>query len=157
MQEHTGTTAVEKTIRAGVKHPSDILDKVEIEHAPDLSGYVRFETRPTADEILSVDVTDPLLVRWQYGLGRSAVFTSDAKSRWAAAWLGWPGFDKLWTNVFRDLLPHGNESEAVARYDSANQELVVDYRLSNQAQRNPPRPLISTSSAPANFSANRWM
>ncbi len=133
VQEHTGTTAVEKAIKAEIKHPSDLLDKVDMEHAPDLSGYVRFETRPTADEILQVDGMDPLLVRWQYGLGRTAVFSSDAKSRWAAAWLKWPGFDRLWTNIFRDLLPHGNESEAVARYDSANQELVVDYHLSERA------------------------
>jgi Ca-activated chloride channel family protein len=132
VQEHTGTTAVEKPIKAEVKHPSDLLDKVDMEHAPDLSGYVRFETRPTADEILTVE-TDPLLARWQYGLGRAAVFSSDAKSRWAANWLTWPGFDRLWTNIFRDLLPHGNESEAVARYDSANQELVVDYHLSERA------------------------
>jgi Ca-activated chloride channel homolog len=133
VQEHTGTTAVEKPIKPEVKHPSDLLDKVDMANAPDLSGYVRFESRPTADEILAVDQTDPLLVRWQYGLGRAAVFSSDAKSRWAANWLKWPGFDRLWTNIFRDLLPHGNESEAAARYDSANQELVVDYHLSDRA------------------------
>ena len=133
VQEHTGTTAVEKPIKPEVKHPSDLLDKVDAEHAPDLSGYVRFETRPTADEILAVDATDPLLVRWQYGLGRATVFSSDAKSRWAASWVGWPGFDHLWTNVFRDLLPHGNESEAAARYDGANEELVVDYHLSSRS------------------------
>jgi hypothetical protein len=101
--------------------------------APALAGYVRFETKPTADEILEVDEKDPLLVRWQYGLGRAAVFASDAKSRWAASWVGWPGFDRLWTNIFRDLLPHGNESEATARYDAANEEIVVDYHLSNRA------------------------
>jgi Ca-activated chloride channel family protein len=133
VQEHTGTTAVEKPIKAEVKHPSDLLDKVDVEHSPNLSGYVRFETRPTADEILAVDGTDPLLVRWQYGLGRAAIFSSDAKSRWAANWLTWPGFDRLWTNIFRDLLPHGNETEAVARYDGANEEIVVDYHLSGKA------------------------
>lgn len=132
VQEHTGTTAVEKPIKAEIKQTSDLLDKVDVQHAPTLSGYIRFETRPTADEILSVD-TDPLLVRWQYGLGRAAVFSSDAKSRWAANWLTWPGFDRLWTNIFRDLLPHGNESEAAARYDGANEELVVDYHLSGHA------------------------
>ncbi len=118
VQEHTGTTAIEKPIKAEVKHPSDLLDKVDMEHAPTLAGYVRFDARPTADEILAVDATDPLLVRWQYGLGRAAVFSSDAKSRWAASWLTWKGFDRLWTNIFRDLLPHGNESEAVAHYDA---------------------------------------
>jgi Ca-activated chloride channel family protein len=133
VKEHTGTTAIEKPIKAVVKHPSDLLDKVDMATAPTLAGYVRFDLKPTADEVLEVDEKDPLLVRWQYGLGRAAVFASDAKSRWAASWVGWSGFDRLWTNIFRDLLPHGNESEAVARYEAADEELVVEYRLSNQA------------------------
>jgi Ca-activated chloride channel family protein len=132
VQEHTGTTAVEKPIKASVKHASDLLDKVDAEHAPDLLGYVRFETKPTADEILAADGTDPLLVRWQYGVGRAAIFASDAKSRWASSWLTWPGFDRLWTNIFRDLLPHGDESEALTRYDGANEELVVEYHLGSR-------------------------
>jgi uncharacterized protein YegL len=133
VKEHTGTTAIEKPIRAIVKHPSELLDKVDVATAPTLAGYVRFDAKPTADEVLAVDEQDPLLVRWQYGLGRAAVFASDAKSRWAASWVGWNGFDRLWTNIFRDLLPHGNDSEAIARYDAANEELVVEYRLSKQA------------------------
>ncbi|HKD08789.1 MAG TPA: VWA domain-containing protein [Bryobacteraceae bacterium] len=134
VKEHTGTTAVEKPIKALVKHPSDLLDKVDVATAPNLLGYIRFDARPTADEVLEVDEKDPLLIRWQYGLGRAAVFASDAKSRWAASWVGWNGFDRLWTNIFRDLLPHGNESEAVARYDAANEELVVEYHLAAEAQ-----------------------
>ena len=132
VKEHTGTTAIEKPIKAVMRHPSDLLDKVDIASAPTLAGYVRFDLKPTADEILEVDEKDPLLVRWQYGLGRSAVFASDAKSRWAASWVGWNGFDRLWTNIFRDLLPHGNESEAIARYDAADEELVVEYHLASQ-------------------------
>jgi uncharacterized membrane protein/uncharacterized protein YegL len=132
VKEHTGTTAIEKPIKALLKHPSDLLDKVDMATAPTLNGYVRFEPKPTADAVLEVDEKDPLLIRWQYGLGRSAVFASDAKSRWAASWVEWNGFDRLWTNIFRDLLPHGNDSEAIARYDSANEELVVEYHLSKQ-------------------------
>jgi hypothetical protein len=133
VKEHTGTTAIEKPIKALVKHPSDLLDKVDVPAAPTLAGYVRFDLKPTADEVLEVDEKDPLLVRWQYGLGRAAVFASDAKSRWASSWVAWNGFDRLWTNIFRDLLPHGNDSEAIARYDAANEELVVDYHLSSRA------------------------
>jgi Ca-activated chloride channel family protein len=94
---------------------------------------VRYETRPTADAILGVDVRDPLFVRWQYGLGRAAVFTSDAKSRWAANWIGWPGYDRFWQNVARDLLPHAPAIEATAEIDSSSEELVVRYRLARGA------------------------
>jgi len=136
VQEHTGSTAVEKDIRAEVVNGAEILEGVGIESAPPLRGYVRFETKPTAELILRAGAEDPLLVRWQYGLGRAAVFTSDAKNRWAASWVTWPGFDKLWANIFRDLLPHAEASEAAAEFDRAANELVVDYRLG----RNVPEP-----------------
>jgi len=129
VEEHTGMTAVEKQIHPHVVKQAEILEGVDIENSPPLHGYVRFQARPTADTILDADPKDPLLVRWQYGLGRAAVFTSDAKNRWAANWVTWPGFDRLWANIFRDLLPHAPASEATADFDSASNQLVVDYRL----------------------------
>jgi hypothetical protein len=105
-----------------------VLEGVDMTAAPALDGYVRFEARPDADEILKME-KDPLLVSWQYGLGRSAVFTSDAKNRWANSWLTWKDFDRFWTNVIRDLLPHAPPSEAAAEYDPATEELVVNYRI----------------------------
>jgi hypothetical protein len=136
VEEHTGVTAVEKSIQAKILKKAEILEGVGMESAPTLRGYVRFQTRPTADAILEADKGDPLLVRWQYGLGRAVVFTSDAKNRWAVNWVAWPGFDKLWANIFRDLLPHAPQSETTADFDAAASELVVDYRLS----RNVPEP-----------------
>ena len=136
VKEHTGSTAVEKDVHPEVVHRAEILDGVSIETAPPLRGYVRFLARPTTDLILRAGPEDPLLVRWQYGLGRAAVFTSDAKNRWAASWVAWPGFDKLWANIFRDLLPHAESSEAGAEFDRASSELVVDYHLG----RNVPEP-----------------
>jgi len=129
VEEHTGSTAVERDVRAEVVNQTEILDGVDMASAPPLHGYVRFEARPAAELILRTGQEDPLLVRWQYGLGRAAVFASDAKNRWAAKWVDWSGFDKLWANIFRDLLPHAEPSEAGAEFDRASNELVVDYRL----------------------------
>jgi Ca-activated chloride channel family protein len=134
VMEHTGSTAVEKTLRPFIAKNAEILDGVGIDTAPPLKGYVRFISKPTSDTILKVDEMDPLLVRWQYGLGRAVVFTSDAKSRWAADWVTWKGFDKLWTNTFRDLLPHAESGEAKAEYDSASGDLRVNYHLGADAE-----------------------
>ncbi len=134
VEEHTGVTAVEKPITPKVIKQAEILDGVGMDSAPQLKGYVRFVSRPTSDTILMADREDPLLVRWQYGLGRAAVFTSDAKNRWAANWVQWAGFDKLWANIFRDLLPHAPQSETTADFDRASDELVVDYRLSRNVE-----------------------
>jgi len=129
VMEHTGSTAVEKSLHPIVEKNVEILEGVGMDTAPALKGYVRFVPKPSADTILGFDPKDPLLVRWQYGLGRAVVFTSDAKARWAADWVGWKGFDRLWTNVFRDLLPHSETGEAKVDYDSAAGDLVVNYQL----------------------------
>ncbi len=129
VMEHTGSTAVEKTLRAIVGKNAEVLDGVGIDSAPPLKGYVKFIAKPSSDTILKVDQKDPLLVRWQYGLGRAVVFTSDAKSRWAADWVTWKGFDRLWTNIFRDLFPHAEAGEAKVEYDSASGDLLVSYHL----------------------------
>jgi Ca-activated chloride channel family protein len=129
VMEHTGTTAVEQELKPEVVKQTEILDGVNMESAPALKGYVRFETKPSAETILRFGPREPLLVRWQYGLGRAAVFTSDAKTRWAVDWVKWKGYDKFWTNLSRDLLPHVQAAEASVEFDSANSDLVVNYRL----------------------------
>ena len=129
VMEHTGSTAVENALKAEVLKETEILDGVDFTKAPALKGYVRYETKPSAETILRLDRRDPLLARWQYGLGRSAIFTSDAKTRWATDWVSWNGFDKFWTNVARDLLPHARGADASAEYDSANGAINVVYRL----------------------------
>jgi hypothetical protein len=131
VMEHTGSTAVEKPIQPSVARAAEILEGIDMEAAPALRGYVRFIAKPSAETILIVDRKDPLLTRWQYGLGRAAVFASDAKSRWAEAWVSWKGFDRFWANMFRDLLPHTQSGEQRVTFDNANGELVVDYRLAS--------------------------
>ncbi|MDX2150198.1 MAG: VWA domain-containing protein [Bryobacteraceae bacterium] len=133
VMEHTGSTAIEKPLKAEVAKDSEILNGVGIDSAPALRGYVKFIAKDTAETILTLE-KDPLLTRWQYGLGRSAVFASDAKSRWAQNWIGWSGYDRFWGNLLRDLLPHAQAGEAAVQFDSANGELVVDYRLGRHVE-----------------------
>ena len=128
VQEHTGAPAVEKPVVPVVVRQSELLSGVGMETAPPLRGYVRFISKPGADTILKFE-KDPLYVSWQFGLGRSGIWASDAKSRWAERWIGWDGFDRFWLNVFRDLLPHAQSGEATAHYDEASGKLRVEYRL----------------------------
>jgi len=132
VMEHTGSTAIEKPLTPVVMKVAEVLEGTGIETAPALKGYVRFISKPSADTLLTMERKDPLYVRWQYGLGRSAVFASDAKARWAADWVTWPGYDKFWANVLRDLLPHTQPVDASLAYDSATGELIANYQLSRQ-------------------------
>ncbi len=131
VKEHTGSSVTERAVEVKMARPAEILDDLDLEQAGSLLGWVKFEAKPRAEVLLTVgdDPEDPLLTRWQYGLGRAAVFASDAKERWAVNWVRWPGFDRFWTNVARDLLPRSFLSEAAARYDASSDEVVLSYRL----------------------------
>lgn len=48
-------------------------------------------------------MNDPILAHWQAGLGKSAVFTSDAWNKWAARWVGSSVYDKLWAQIIRGV------------------------------------------------------
>ena len=80
------------------------LADIDMESAPFLLGYVMTRPKPTCEVILSTEKGDPLLAWWRYGLGMTAAFTSDAKSRWSAEWMTWEGFGKFWTQVIRHTM-----------------------------------------------------
>src|SRR5690606_17860192 len=110
--EHTGTSVTEREVYPRVARQADILDGVDFRQAGPLLGWVQYESKPRAETLLEIDEEelDPLLVRWQFGLGRSAVFASDAKNRWATNWIGSPLYDRFWANIARDLLPRSQIS-----------------------------------------------
>ncbi|MCC6262258.1 MAG: VWA domain-containing protein [Bryobacterales bacterium] len=130
VMEHTGSTAIEGSVGIHVARETEVTEGIDFTKAPKLKGFVKYETKPSADLLLSLDREDaPLLARWQYGLGRAAVFTSDANGRWAADWLSWEGYDKFWANLVRDLLPRSSPRESSIRYDEARNLLLAEYRI----------------------------
>lgn len=87
-----------------VIQPTAALANIDFDTAPFLLGYVVTRPKPTSQPILATESGDPLLTWWRYGLGMSVAFTSDAKSRWAAEWLTWPGYSKFWAQVIRQAM-----------------------------------------------------
>ncbi|HVY71365.1 MAG TPA: VWA domain-containing protein, partial [Verrucomicrobiae bacterium] len=66
---------------------------------PALLGHVVTELKGRAETPLLAPNGDPLLAHWQYGLGRSVAFTSDARAKWARDWLGWGQYQQFWRQV----------------------------------------------------------
>jgi len=103
-----------------------VLDGVNLDESPFLLGYVVTRPKATSEVILTAETGDPLLCWWRYGLGMSVAFTSDAKSRWAAEWLTWNGYNKFWAQVIRHCMKR-----------SENEGFVVDIQ-----RRGPRRKII---------------
>jgi Ca-activated chloride channel family protein len=84
-------------------NPSPVTDGIDLEGAPALGGYVVVNARPRASVLLAASEEDPLLLTWQFGVGRSAVFASDAGASFGRPWLGWSGRDALFGQLGRFL------------------------------------------------------
>jgi len=74
-----------------------------ISSLPPLLAYCLTDARPLSKVGMRTHKDDPLLATWQYGLGSSLAFTSDAQSRWAQAWVGWEGFEAFWSQAIRSV------------------------------------------------------
>ena len=104
------STLVEEPVRVVVKRSVEALRGIEFAAAPMLRGFANTKARDDAEVLLESASGAPLLVRWQYGLGRAVVFASDAKNRWATDWLHWGGYTKFWGQVTRDVLRRDAQS-----------------------------------------------
>ena len=115
------STIIEEPFTPRLTRPSQATDGIDWSSAPQLGGYVGTAERDalTTPAITSLvtDKDDPLYASWQYGLGRAAAFTSDAKPRWASGWMNWPGFGQFWAQALRDTLRREGASDLTPRVD----------------------------------------
>ncbi len=74
-----------------------------ISSLPPLLAYCLTDARPLSRVGMRTHKDDPLLATWQYGLGSSLAFTSDAQARWAQGWVGWEGFEAFWSQAVRSI------------------------------------------------------
>jgi len=94
---------------------------------PALLAYCLVEPRPLARVSLVSPKDDTVLAQWQYGLGTSYAFTSDAQSKWARRWVGWQGFGSFWSQLLRTAVRRGtsNNYDVRVRQDGPQAEIEV--------------------------------
>jgi len=89
----------EEPFKPQVRALSEIIKGISPQEFPPLLGYVCTTPKGRAEIPLVTQKGDPLLAHWQYGLGRAVAFTSDARAKWAANWMGWDKFRQFWLQV----------------------------------------------------------
>ena len=89
----------EEPFKPQMRAASELVKGIGPREFPQLLGYVCATPKGRAEVPLVTQKGDPLLAHWQYGLGRTVAFTSDARAKWAANWLGWEKFQQFWLQV----------------------------------------------------------
>ncbi|WP_390658131.1 VWA domain-containing protein [Crateriforma spongiae] len=90
--------------------PHPMLDGVD-RVMPRIGGFVLTQTKnsPLAQVLIQSPKPDSpenatILAAWTYGLGRTAVLTTDAGARWASSWTPWNDYEKFHSQLVRWLM-----------------------------------------------------
>ena len=101
-----------------VVFPHPLLDGID-RVLPPISGFVMTQTKdsPLAQVLIQSPKPDSpenatVLAVWTYGLGRTAVLSTDSGTRWAEAWTQWDGYEKFYSQLVRWLMrPTGDNGK----------------------------------------------
>lgn len=85
----------------------------------DLMGYVSTSLKANSELILKTDKDEPLLASWNYGLGKTSAWTSDAGGTWSSSLLASDSGKTMFLNIINDLLI-SNSSEDINISTSQN-------------------------------------
>lgn len=138
------STVEERSAKVVRVRPVEFIDGIDFTHAPHLLGFAKEKARTGSEIILRLDSGEPLLVRWQYGLGRVVAFLSDAKPRWSADWVKWKGYGTLWPQMVRDVSHRDRTVRAGVRPGRDEGESVVYYDVMGDAEKE-----MATANGPA--------
>jgi Ca-activated chloride channel family protein len=134
---------------APVVRARSVLSNVDLSDMPALRGRTAVVLKEAATEVLGTETDDPLLAFWPFGLGRTAVFASDVKDRWASAWLRWRGYGPFFSAVVRAVARQQPEPLAltvtpgVVREGTRTLALAIEARDQEGRYRDLLRPTIN--------------
>jgi uncharacterized protein YegL len=124
-----GTNLVEEPILPVVKQRSSAIAGVNFADAPPLGGHISVKARDTAEVLLATQQGAPLLTRWQYGLGKTILFSSDVKNRWSAQWVQWKDYGKLWSQLVRGVMRQEGSELVRFTLERNEDQAVIDLTL----------------------------
>jgi Ca-activated chloride channel homolog len=142
----------EKAVKPVVKTPG-FLAGLDLTRMPALKGRTATVLKDSALQLVATDEDDPLLAFWPIGLGRTAVFASDVKDRWAADWVKWRGYGPFFTSVVRALerqQPPAATLEVTPgpiHGNSRTIDVALEARSANGDYRNLLNPTVEVSAA----------
>ncbi|MDQ3410970.1 MAG: VWA domain-containing protein [Chloroflexota bacterium] len=106
--------------------PSPILSGFAPAELPLLDGYGFVEAKPDAQVILTSDREDPVLAKWQFGLGRVVAWTADNGVDLAAGWTGWDRAGDFWSAMVRWSLPDPEQRPLMVTITNDGPEATIN-------------------------------
>ncbi len=78
---------------------NELVENLYSKGIPNISGYVATSTKNGAREVITTSEDDPLLSCWQYGLGHSVAWMTNASGTWNEALVAEQDYAQMWKRM----------------------------------------------------------
>ncbi|MBR6402240.1 MAG: VWA domain-containing protein [Eubacterium sp.] len=82
-----------------VNTSNELVSGLYSEGIPHISSYIATTAKPECREIIGTSEEDPLLACWQYGLGSTVAWTTNASGSWASDLAGMQDYAEMWKRI----------------------------------------------------------
>lgn len=110
-----------------ITNSHEIIKGIFDEGSPSLLGYIASTPKSTATVLLQSDREDPILSIWQYGLGRSVAWNSDASGNWSKNFSGWDSYASLWRNIIDWTISQSDLGEDTLNIEQEASSAILTY------------------------------
>lgn len=97
------------------------------EGCPSLLDYIATTAKSTSTVILESEREDPILAVWQYGLGRTVAWTTDAANEWTGNFALWDNYTALWKNMIDWTISDSDLGSDTLEISQSASSITIEY------------------------------
>lgn len=122
---------------------SSLVREAAASGVPSLYGYIAASPKERAQVHMISDTEDPIYATWQYGLGRTAAFTSDGENKWTRDWASWDGYPLLLKNMVNWTMTDMTHEENKLEVTQEGSSLKLSYELGTYGEHSSVEALLT--------------
>ncbi|MCR5214699.1 MAG: VWA domain-containing protein, partial [Eubacterium sp.] len=111
-----------------------IIDGLYQNGISNINGYIATTTKNGAREIISTDQDDPLLSCWQYGLGHTIAWMTNASGSWNPDLSGMEDYPEMWKRMLDYVCMEGSLGQDEVSVYKRRDKLEVSYYASEYSE-----------------------
>ena len=117
-----------------VNTSNELVSGLYSDGIPHISSYIATTAKPESREIISTDEEDPLLASWQYGLGSTVAWTTNASGSWAKDLAGMQDYAEIWKRILDYTYMENGIGEDVLNVYKRRDKIEVKYQASEYSE-----------------------
>ncbi len=110
-----------------MRQSNELVKGLYANGAPIITQYVACTAKPNAIEVMSSNEEDPILVCWQYGLGKAVAWTTTASGTWNEGFAGMTDYAQMWRRILDYACNQVSSSGDDVRVEKSGERLVINY------------------------------